>query len=302
MKDGASTKERASSGGVAARRLEIILVMTPPVLIMLLRRLLVAWLLRLSRTWAYQFTDLSYKQLHDRAVALNNSGSSVVLSGNEKFGVPHSSGHDKNCSPDIIRIGDKTVGRPQILISGAIHGDERVGPQASLVTAELLVASVNCAVYNMTTICTSLVDNFDVTYDDIEWMAMLATSRDIFIVPAANCLGYATNRRDDMGIDPNRDFPYVRKDNRCLRSHTAQLIYNLIDSEQIQIVLTFHGGMEAIGYEWGSQNHNKPHDRSPDHNAHRDIASYLSSCAGPSGYSPKYRGKVTIYWLLRKLC
>lgn len=39
----------------------------------------------------------------------------------------------------------------------------------------------------------------------------------------------------------------------------------------IQVVVTFHGGMIALAYEWGSRNHNTPHDRSPDENANSDI-------------------------------
>jgi hypothetical protein len=45
-------------------------------------------------------------------------------------------------------------------------------------------------------------------------------------------------------------------------------------------MVTFHGGMVAIGYEWGSPNHNKPDDKSPDEHAHVDIAKVMSHYAG----------------------
>lgn len=48
----------------------------------------------------------------------------------------------------------------------------------------------------------------------------------------------------------------------------------------VQMVVTFHGGMVAIGYEWGSLNHPKPNDGSPDDNANREIAAQLRAYAG----------------------
>lgn len=55
----------------------------------------------------------------------------------------------------------------------------------------------------------------------------------------------------------------------------------------IQLVLTYHGGMAAIGYEWGSLNHNKPLDECPDHIIHNKIAQYMSTIAG--GWISTYR-------------
>jgi hypothetical protein len=88
------------------------------------------------------------------------------------------------------------------------------------------------------------------------------------------------NRRDEKGIDPNRDFAYSRRDNNCLKSSTARTLYAIVESALIQIVVTFHGGMVAIGYEWGSLNHASPNDQSPDDAANRQIASNLRNFAG----------------------
>lgn len=52
-------------------------------------------------------------------------------------------------------------------------------------------------------------------------------------------------------MDPNRDFPYSREDNECLRSSTGRLFNAIMRANLIQVVVTFHGGMVAIGYEWG---------------------------------------------------
>ena len=43
----------------------------------------------------------------------------------------------------------------------------------------------------------------------------------------------------------------------------------------IQIVVTWHGGMSAISYEWGSKNHMPPFDKSPDDLANVDIAKQM---------------------------
>ncbi len=45
-------------------------------------------------------------------------------------------------------------------------------------------------------------------------------------------------------------------------------------------MVTFHGGMTAIGYEWGTEQHRRPNDKSPDHNAHKDIGLSMAMFAG----------------------
>ena len=57
--------------------------------------------------------------------------------------------------------------------------------------------------------------------------------------------------REDAGVDPNRDFPYSRQDNNCFKSSTSRLFNAIMKANLVQIVVTFHGGMTAIGYEWG---------------------------------------------------
>jgi hypothetical protein len=63
-------------------------------------------------------------------------------------------------------------------------------------------------------------------------------------------------------------------------SSTARVVQALMRENIIQLVVTFHGGMVAIGYEWGSLNHLKPRDACPDDVAHRDIADKLTGIAG----------------------
>lgn len=87
---------------------------------------------------------------------------------------------------------------------------------------------------------------------------------------------------------PNRDYAYSRSDNRCFKSSSSQLFSALFDDNLIQVVVTFHGGMEAIAYEWGSKNHPSPHDRSPDDIAFKTIALMLRDAAATAPGSPVY--------------
>lgn len=112
------------------------------------------------------------------------------------------------------------------------------------------------------------------------WLAFLASRRDSIVVPATNCLGYKFNRREDNGVDPNRDFSYTRKDNKCFLSPTSKVIYQIMKQNIIQLVVTYHGGMVAIGYEWGSQNHRRPNDKSPDQMPYASIGKLFSTYSG----------------------
>jgi hypothetical protein len=129
------------------------------------------------------------------------------------------------------------------------------------------------------------------TEHQVRWLSMLVMTRDIFIIPTANCLGikdghstrlnvhqvirftvgYIYGRRNDGNVDPNRDFSYGRRSNHCFKSQTAKLFDRLMKATLTQIFITFHGGMVALGYEWGSINHLAPKDRSPDDNCNKQI-------------------------------
>jgi hypothetical protein len=63
----------------------------------------------------------------------------------------------------------------------------------------------------------------------------------------------------------------------------------LIASHRPQTLVTFHGGMAAIGYEWGSMQHLRGRDKCPDHLAHSAIAKAFVSFAGGFKGEPPYR-------------
>jgi predicted deacylase len=81
---------------------------------------------------------------------------------------------------------DKT----QIYISGALHGNERLGPVVSYYLIEFLLSN----------------------YERDDWITYLLKHREIVITPMTNAVGYAYGRREESqgsgSWDINRDFPY----------------------------------------------------------------------------------------------
>ena len=170
---------------------------------------------------------------------------------------------------------------PDVFLSGSVHGDERVGPTSLLEMAELLVQSAYCESLPRMKYSPSSPNLHDKNHDEIlwkqelmssmmcrdslndkgvpspyrQWLARLASTRRIVIIPTANALGYSQNRREENFIDPNRDFPFdIEKGNEasCMRTIAGRSINELFRSHLFPIGLTFHGGMEVIGYEWGA--------------------------------------------------
>merc|ERR1719331_3648316 len=101
-----------------------------------------------------------------------------------------------------------------------------------------------------------------------------------------NAIGYENDRRGENGIDTNRDFPYNERN--CLRTITGRALYELWTRHLFQLALTFHGGMRAIAYEWGSNNH-RSNLESPDDVAQFQLSKAMSDfAAGHAGLGNYY--------------
>ena len=203
---------------------------------------------------------------------------------------------DKSQPPDVQRNS-----MPQVLLSGALHGDEVVGPTTVMETANLLLEAARCEalpqghVWNGT-------DYVELTKEQIEqeldaarecranlahrgifplhrkWLARLVTTRTIIVVPAANALGYFRRTREEIDVDPNRDFPFDRKNNKdCLQSIAGRSLYQLFIERIVQMSITFHGGMEAVAYEWGAPSRTGV---APDAVSQEQISNLFSRFAG----------------------
>ena len=99
------------------------------------------------------------------------------------------------CKQYIVRITNGATlpdpSRPEVFFSGCLHGNERIGPPTLTELALLLVENHNA-----------------VGASQNVWLKRLVDTRVIYMMPTTNALGYEQNRREENGIDPNRDFAY----------------------------------------------------------------------------------------------
>ena len=65
-----------------------------------------------------------------------------------------------------------------------------------------------------------------------------------------------------------------------MKTVAARAVNELYRHHALQIVITYHAGMQAIGYNWGSFNYYHGVYASPDDNSMHDVAAQLSRFAG----------------------
>ena len=137
------------------------------------------------------------------------------------------------CHQHVMRIGCSSPSLPHVFVSGAMHGDERLGPVATVEFGALLMRQ----------------------YGRSSWATRIVDSRCIVLFPVANAVGYYMREREDNGVDPNRDFAYERHD--CFKSLTARSINELFRSHAFVLAVNFHAGAELLGWPWGDSKHCK---------------------------------------------
>jgi hypothetical protein len=157
------------------------------------------------------------------------------------------------CEHMVIVIGNLSNSEaPQVLLSGAVHGDERPGPISVLETVRLICEGVT---------------------------GLDFSDRTLIAIPAANSWGYNRNRRDEDGVDPNRDFPYDRDPSLTFQSMASRVINKMFEvGGNVQSGITFHAGVSSITYPWGSPNHMG--EDAPDKTALAAIAEELRNVSG----------------------
>lgn len=121
----------------------------------------------------------------------------------------------------LATVTDKTYHnefKPQVYLSGSVHGDERLGPNIVTYLAEYLVSN----------------------YKSDPFVKKLLQQRTILITPFVNAQGYFRNRRKEesdtgMLVDINRDFPYNREkdDYSCYRSVGARATLKIFQNNLI---------------------------------------------------------------------
>ena len=198
-------------------------------------------------SWVYK--DNSYTEILELLYDLKNKFPDLIKieSVHSKYGVPHQSGKwgDIDCVIIMATITDNSVHndhKPQVLLSGAVHGNERLGPNIVAYFAEYLLHN----------------------YQRNSFVKKLLQEREIIITPFFNAQGYHYNKRTettDTGeeIDINRDFPYNRDegDFAWFSSAGARATLKIFQNNLIVGCVTYHAGAEEIGFPWGSFNHVK---------------------------------------------
>ena len=177
---------------------------------------------------------------------------------------PGSCGPSGPCVQLIARVTEEATlltdaARAEVFLSGALHGDERIGPNAvTELTGWILEQR---AAGN-------------------EWATLLLRKRALYVMPMTNSWGYHHDRRTENGVDTNRDFPYFQKPAKCMVSITARALNELFREHVFQLAITFHGGMDAIVYEWGDTEHIGTKMTSPDDAGQHALAFAMRDYAG----------------------
>ena len=149
---------------------------------------------------------------------------------------------------------------PEVFISGAIHGDERVGPIVAIELAEYMLRGFR---------------------DKHTWLHRLVTTRKTVIVPVANADGWDKNKREELHLDPNRDYPHDQPLD-CMLTQATKAINALFIDHSFITCITFHAGIDLIGYPWGDMKH-KRQASSPDNSLFEKGAEILRLVAGAAG-------------------
>ena len=114
-----------------------------------------------------------------------------------------------------------------------MHGNERIGPTAVVEFVTYLVEE----------------------YQHDANIRRLVDTRLVVAMPMPNAWGYYHNRREEINLDPNRDFAFNTKPDRCMETIAARAINEVWLEHVFQLGVTFHGGDNLIGYPWGDESH-----------------------------------------------
>ena len=198
---------------------------------------------------------------------------------------------DKPCENLIVFLTDfETLdpSRPQVYFSGLVHGDEVIGATVLTEFAQYLC---------------------DKNTPKLLWVHELLKKTYIVMTPFTNAYGYSNNRREDyveynngkVGYeDPNRDFPYFNSMNSitkdCMKTIAARTVNELFREHIFINVITFHGGINAIGYPWGNYVHlinNQKSKAAPDYIAAKEVGELMKFYSSSSLKS----NNITDYWI-----
>ncbi|KAL3905520.1 MAG: hypothetical protein SGILL_009646, partial [Bacillariaceae sp.] len=235
-----------------------------------------------------------YPKLIDVATAQSQYG---LPTAGTKQDCPYDGKHIAGCFNHFFTLqdfithpkgSDSAAKLPEILWTGSMHGDERLGPTVVMETASLLLEAASCealprsyakdweADVEEAKKCRSLLQAKGVDDTHRQWLARLVATRRIVVVPNANALGHFRGDRLENMVDPCEDFPYNNDSSEsCMRTIAARTINEIFLEHMFQVALSFQDGDDAIEYSWGSQQY-----ATPDSIAFDAIAGSLSRVVG----------------------
>jgi predicted deacylase len=109
------------------------------------------------------------------------------------------------CQQWVAVVGNRKLRAPhtpEVFLSGALHGDETIGPASVLETVTFLVER----------------------YGEDPWVTQLVDTRTVVAMPMANAEGGAKKRREENGVDTNRDFAFDTDPDQCMKTMAARAI------------------------------------------------------------------------------
>lgn len=202
-----------------------------------------------SASWN-SYTSLPLAEIHSKMkdLAAKYPNLVTVFTSQDKYGLPSSCNNwewHEGCLNYVLVIEDKLIysdkfnsgkkaikERPDVLLLGTLHGDERVGPTAVMEATTLLIEAASCMSTIYTCKTSALVQKYGM--DNVQWLARLASTRRIIVIPAGNANGYEKNQRTENGHDPNRDFSFDQYANQCMQTIAARTINEIFLDSLIQ--------------------------------------------------------------------
>lgn len=164
---------------------------------------------RAVRAEAYAYMDYDAILREVQAVARQHPQLVRVIQGEQdlvgRFGTHKLRCGSGECATPILQIThfpSLHPARPEVFLSGELHGDERIGPTAMVETAKLLVEAYERA--------PGAPSRYG-AHRGNPWLRRLVDTRVVFISPITNAWGYHHRQRTEQGVDPNRDFPIDRE-------------------------------------------------------------------------------------------
>lgn len=238
------------------------------------------------------FVHLTYAQIHFRITQLSQQYPNLlrIYSAQDRFSLPHvgncselvdhtdAVGAPAPCTIWVVELSNfdtlpSNPSRPEWIASGTLHGDEVVGPITTLAFIEYLVSN----------------------YESDPFVKRMLDSRLTTLVPMTNAIGFFRNERTELQeqpngtpglyIDPNRDFGFDQSPDKCMQSVAARTLNELFRVHLFRTAITFHGGTNALAYEWGDMVHctGRVCHPAPDTLIMHALAERMSAHAGPAG-------------------